>query len=617
MSLFRQFSTRTLTYGATATSDSTGVYVVGFRPEVGAPSNTGEVNAAVQKFDATGNERWTRELVSFATPEFARAASDGTGVYILELIAQRLRKYSSAGEELWTQHLDFRPLAGLSVGSQGVYVAGRNLPQWDPYSVPNAVYLRKYDAAGVEVWTRRWGQAGVAEIPLALTHDSTGVYVVGSGGARKYDPNGNQLWIRDFGIEARKPSLIAPAHPTGFYLVGGGIWNNASLSRYDAAGNQVWTLTLTPSSALYPGGIAADESGLYIAGTTDFAGPALPGQCRSASGVDSFLRKYSPEGVEVWTREFSTPDAAWATDVTLDGNSAYVVGGFGRGLGEGFYPATLPATGAFVARFEKSSPAAASRPRIVPGCVVNSASYVGGGVAPGEIVTLFGSGIGPAEQVQAKPGTEGRLPTLLASTRILFNGVPVPLLYVSDTQSSAIVPYGVSNLSAVDVQVEYQDGRSDAVTMRVLPSRPGIFTRNASGRGQAAILNEDGSINSPVNPARKGSIITIFATGGGEGAAGVQEGEVVDRIVARTSLPVSVVFDLSGYEYAEIDVDELGNGPKPGEVLYAGSAPGLIAGVLQINVRVPDNLMLTGDAAPLALIIGSQWTAFQATFAVR
>jgi uncharacterized protein (TIGR03437 family) len=96
--------------------------------------------------------------------------------------------------------------------------------------------------------------------------------------------------------------------------------------------------------------------------------------------------------------------------------------------------------------------------------VVNAASYIGGGVAPGEIVTLFGSALGPAELVRLRLTDDGRVATTLADTRILFNGLPAPLLYVSDKQSSAIVPYAMSGRSTVDVQVEY---------MHATPQEPG------------------------------------------------------------------------------------------------------------------------------------------------
>jgi uncharacterized protein (TIGR03437 family) len=149
---------------------------------------------------------------------------------------------------------------------------------------------------------------------------------------------------------------------------------------------------------------------------------------------------------------------------------------------------------------------------------------------------------------------------------------------------------------------------SDAVTVPVLPSRPGIFSLDASGHGQGAILNEDGSLNSPSNPALRGSVITIYGTGGGETAPGIVDGEVFFySIPPTTSLPVSVFFNLNS------DYDT----PKRGEVLYAGGVAGSVAGLLQVNVRVPLDIAVTGDAVPFALIIGPHWTVLQVTMALR
>jgi uncharacterized protein (TIGR03437 family) len=271
-----------------------------------------------------------------------------------------------------------------------------------------------------------------------------------------------------------------------------------------------------------------------------------------------------------------------------------------------------------LARIEKAPVAIpATRPHIYWECVVNAASYVGGGVAPGEMVTIFGSAMGPSGLVRLRLAEDRRLATILAETRILFNGVPAPLLYVSEKQSSAIVPYAVAGRTSVDVQVEYKGVRSDVVTMPVLASRPGIFTLDSSGRGQGAILNEDGSLNSPSNPAQRGSIVTLYATGGGEAAPGVEDGQILSSVLPGTSLPVEAFFYV-GLEGLDVT-------PKQGEVLYAGGSSGSVAGLLQVNVRVPPDAVPegNGDAVPFALLIGSHWTIgshwalFQTTIALR
>ncbi|MEO8594078.1 MAG: hypothetical protein ABI759_12220 [Candidatus Solibacter sp.] len=625
---FRQFSTPGIA-GTTVTADASGIYVFESRP---APPG-GHATGGIRKYDAQGSQLWTREFtVSQSYVSLSKAAADTTGVYVLIHLGSEpvvwLRKYSSGGDELWTRQLDFPfPRGVLAADSTGVYVAGGSTPS--PSGSGAISYLRKYSADGAEQWTKTFDASlgGVAD----LAADITGVYLLnmhGSAGppvrsagvlVRKLDARGNELWAKEVNSSA-VPRAFAAADPTGFYLVAVDAWGSGNfLRKYDSGGDELWSRKIDPLDFLT---IATDATGVYLAGQVSVEYfplrrfPALPGQCRSGSGRDSFVRKYDIEGAQVWTRQFGTPDSTWATGVALHPSGVYVVGQVANALRdewENFEPfvgfeAAIP--GAFLAKFEKpAAVAAVSAPRIFPGCVVNAASYVGGGVAPGEMVTIFGSAMGPAELVLLHLAENGRLANTLAETRVLFNGVAAPLVHVSEKQITAIVPYAVAGRPSVDVQVEYGGVRSEVVTMPVLPSRPGIFTLDSTGQGQGAILNEDGSVNSPSNPARRGSIISIFATGGGEAAPGVVDGQLVSDIRPRTSLPVSVFFDLGNNEHL---VQQ-----RQGEVLYAGGVPGSVAGLLQVNVRVPAEAVDIGPAVPFALFIGSQWTVFQVTVALR
>jgi uncharacterized protein (TIGR03437 family) len=495
----------------------------------------------------------------------------------------------------------------------GVYVAGGNY---------TSAFMRKYSLDGAELWTSRFGEIKTVS---GVALDATGVYGLvtnsnGHGGVivRKWDARGNDLWTRELAaMDIHR--AFAVAAPTGFYVLAAADafgWAT-TLRRHDSGGNELWSRHLDASNDPFVW-MAADATGVYVAGrlhTPFISGEVfgiLPGQCRSGSGGDSFVRKYDLDGAEVWTRQFGTADVTWASGMAVDASGVYVAGEEGtaqasdaQALYNVFAPAN-PGSTAFLAKFEKTAaPPAGSGPRVFPDCVVNAASYVGGGVAPGEIVALFGSAMGPPELVRPRPTEDRRLATTLADTRILFNGVPAPLLYVSDKQSSAIVPYAVAGRTSVDVQVEYRGVRSDPVTAPVLASRPGIFSPDGTGQGQGAILNEDRTVNSPSNPARRGSIISIYGTGGGEAAPGVEDGQIVLGVVPKTSLPVSVFFARGLYEeWAH------------GEVLHAGGSSGSVAGLLQVDVQVPLNSGI-GDKLPFALVIGSHWTVYQVTIAVR
>ena len=150
--------------------------------------------------------------------------------------------------------------------------------------------------------------------------------------------------------------------------------------------------------------------------------------------------------------------------------------------------------------------------------------------------------------------------------------------------------------------------------MPVFASRPGIFSVDGSSQGQGAILNEDRTLNCPSNPAPRGSIITIVGTGGGEAAPGVVDGQIVSGIVPRTRLPGSLFLDDGSIDGS----DEFYSPSQQLEVLYAGSSPGSVAGLLQVNVRVPAKAPGEKAAhATLTLFIGSQWPFNQVTVALH
>ena len=171
--------------------------------------------------------------------------------------------------------------------------------------------------------------------------------------------------------------------------------------------------------------------------------------------------------------------------------------------------------------------------------VDNAAGNAFLGIAPGEIVTIKGSGLGPAQLVSARPGSDGFYPTELSGITIQFNGVAAPLLYTSSTQIAAVAPYGVTGPS-VQTVVTYQGQTSVPLTMQVVAFAPGLFTADGSGTGQAAALNQDGTINSAVNPAPIGSVISLFATGGGQTSPVGADGQVSTPPLSKQTLPISV-----------------------------------------------------------------------------
>jgi uncharacterized protein (TIGR03437 family) len=243
---------------------------------------------------------------------------------------------------------------------------------------------------------------------------------------------------------------------------------------------------------------------------------------------------------------------------------------------------------------------AAAAPQFSSAGVAHAASYATGAIAPGEIIAIFGSGMGPNTLAQLQLNASGLVGTTLAGTRVLFDGVPAPVIYTWNKQLSVVVPYSVATKSSVAVVVEYSGIASAPVTMLVTPSAPGIFTMDVSGTGQGAILNQDGTINSAANPAPKGSVVTLFATGEGQTNPGGVDGQLAPGALPLPAplLPVSV---------------DIGN--VTADVFYSGAAPTLVAGVFQVNVRIPANA--PSGSALVGLRVGNATSRPGVTLAIQ
>ena len=208
--------------------------------------------------------------------------------------------------------------------------------------------------------------------------------------------------------------------------------------------------------------------------------------------------------------------------------------------------------------------------------VLNAASFLNTPVSPGEILTIFGMALGPPNLAHLTLDGTGSVSTTAGGVRVLFDGVAAPMVYAARNQVAPIVPYAVAGEAATNIQVEYNGARTPALSVPVAASAPALFTLNSSGVGQAAILNQDGSVNSSANPAAKGSVVVLFATGEGQ----TNPGGVDGKLASSQPLPAPV-----------LPVTVLVGGPqgvgKNAPVLYAGAAPTLVVGVLQINVVIP------------------------------
>ncbi len=254
---------------------------------------------------------------------------------------------------------------------------------------------------------------------------------------------------------------------------------------------------------------------------------------------------------------------------------------------------TLPGYGMAMLRLAKAAPVLA-----VTG-VQNAASYATGPVAPGEILSLFGSALGPAA------GTGGMFtnPRLVANSlegvHVFFDGVPAPILYASSRQVNTVVPFGVAGHSSTVLQLEYLGVFSSPIVLPVALTAAGIFSVDGSGKGAGAVLNQNGSVNSAANPAHRGDIVSIFATG-----AGSTTPAGVDGLLGAAPL---------GLPNAGAAVSI---GGQSAYVSFSGAAPGLIGGALQINAQIPSSAP-AGPSVPLQVMFGTSASQAGITVAIQ
>jgi uncharacterized protein (TIGR03437 family) len=228
---------------------------------------------------------------------------------------------------------------------------------------------------------------------------------------------------------------------------------------------------------------------------------------------------------------------------------------------------------------------AASQPSFAASAISNAASYIGP-VSPGMIALIQGQGLGPATLQTFELNSGGFIEKAIGTSGVLFDGVAAPLLYTSGGAVAAIVPYSVSGKSATNVTVLYNGVGSPTASVPVTPANPGVFTVNASGTGSAAALNQDGTLNSASNPAARGSIVTLYLTGDGLESPQSADGTINGAPYPATVLNVSVMI-----------------GGQPATILYAGAAPGQVAGLMQVNASIPQNAP-TGSVPVLILCGG-------------
>ena len=411
-------------------------------------------------------------------------------------------------------------------------------------------------------------------------------------GALAFDSKGN-LYVADYGSATVK---VVTSSGTVTTFAGSGTNGNSGDGGAASKANLAYPVSLVFDAAgnLYIG----DEgnSNIRKVDTSGNISTVATGVVPLGMGVDASGNFYFVDGVSSSVRKILATGGV----ATIAGNSFPGFGGDGgpaslASLAQPSGLAVAPDGGIYVA---DSGNDVIRKLVAVPSSigVQDSASELPGSnllpgfVSSGEILTLFGSGLGPATLTQFTLGSNGFFPTTIAGTSVTVNGTPAPMIYASSGLVAIIAPYEITGSKTANISLTYQ-GKTYSASMPVAAQTPALFTADTSGTGQAAALNQNLSVNTPANPAKAGSTIVLYATGAGYTTSPVN-GQPAPTNCGITCLAVPQL-----PVYVKI-------GSQCVTPTYAGAAPSLVAGVLQVNAQIPAST-ISGPAQVKILVGGS------------
>lgn len=353
----RQFGTGWDDDGRGVAVDDSGIYVTGFTLGIW-PNQTGAggTDAYLRKYSLDGNALWTRQFGSSASDQASGIAQDDSGIYVVGVTRGALpnqtatggqdafiRKYDRHGNERWTRQFGtpaVEILYDVAADGGGVYVSGvttGTLPNQTSWGNGDA-FVRKYDPDGNELWTRQFGSPGT-EWAFGVAAGPSGVYAVGEAGIpnatgirvqhafiQKLDGEGNELWKSLFGTPEEERgddrATDAYADATGVYVVGE-IDSDAFVHRYNADGTLLWSDQFGTVAFEQARGVAGDATGTFVVGSTT----GSLARANRDGNQDAFMRKYGPGGVELWTLQFgSSAEEDGASGLAAGASGVHVTG---------------------------------------------------------------------------------------------------------------------------------------------------------------------------------------------------------------------------------------------------------------------------------------------------
>lgn len=411
-----------------------------------------------------------------------------------------------------------------------------------PGAVLNAGFLSKLSPAGDKLLAGTFLGGGYSTQANAVALDASGnTYVTGftQGFAKGATPGAYQTNVVDTCTQTLGIGPSPPYTGTG----------DAFALELDPSFSTARFLTYLGGSCNDSGSqIALDPSGnIWISGSTTSPDFPLKGPFQaseiSASPIQGFVSELSADGSQLLFSSFSEASA-----LTLGSGSVYLAGWTG--------------STASVAKIDPSKSPTVGIDSVVP--VVTfpqpSTNPFFAGIAPGQMIQINGRNLGPASKATAQLDASGHLPFVLANTVVFFNNIPAPLLSVGASSIMCFVPFEV--LSTAQITVSANGQLSSPVLMGIVSSSPEILS----------VVNQDGSVNSSDHPAKEGSVIMLFVSGLGQTNPPGDDGLIN---ASPLSVPLASVFV---------------SFPSAVTPQFVGAAPGLIAGITQINVQVPASL---------------------------
>jgi uncharacterized protein (TIGR03437 family) len=573
----------------------------------------------------------------WANPDTMQIAADGTGaLYMLfsctnsGLSPSCVIKLTADGKTIvWQNALGFTASAMAVDPRGGVYVTS-----YSAYGESSQVFVEKLTADGTSVaWRTQIGSdlsPSSTNRLFVLAVDSTGRAFAGgydeaSGGG--YVVRLNAAGAVDYTTSVTGgPSAIA-VDPTGSSVVVGII--GSSVLAWLAPDRDTKFYATVPQKnwmavAVAPNGDAILYSSDYLGhwllqrfeptGAVRFSEAVLSGYSGDlrvavdAAG-NAYITGYSGSAMYPVRSSLAPCGTAWLSVVAPDGSilQTTYIPGVANGV-PGVFIATSPNSTVFVVALgdttfapSQAGPFAvngnfaaillrlssnANAQTLPLACVGNSASYSIGPIAPGGMVTLFGSGLGPQQGIETHATLQSPFPTQAANVEVTFDGRPAPLLWVQDGQINAVAPWSLTPGQTTQVCVTNDGVKTNCLTWPVTQASPGVFTVDGV---HAAALNQDGTINSAANPAPQGSIVSVFATGLGPISPPQADGSLVGLPLPVNELPLRL-----GYACLGIFC----TAPHLFDALYGGPAPFLIAGASQVNFQANSSLLYLAIAAP-------------------